>query len=301
MQNIWIPVIIITALVQTLRNGLMKDLKQNIDDKNIMLLRFMFSIPFVIIAVIILYSLGFELPKSDYQFFIYASIAATCQVIAGLLFLKLLTRRNFIIGVTYNQTQVIMNVILSSLLFLNFVSTLAFLAIILSFIGVVMITIAEENIKPTKFFKRLFSPSAIIGLGCGFFFGLTGVLLSEAISYIKSDVYIVKSVYSLIYFLLFQTICMLIIALYKKDFSVKLIKNNFTKISLVGLTNSLTTLGWFIGFSLTHSAHVYMLAQVEVIFSILISRKIFKETVNNLEYIGIGIILFSIVLLVQYK
>jgi len=301
MENIWIPITIITAFIQTGRNGLMKNLKSTMHDETIMLSRFVFSVPIAFAWLSILYVLDYQFPGMNSKFFIYASAAAICQIIAGMLFLKLFGRRNFVIGVTYNQTQVIMNVIFSAIIFMQFVSLGALAAIILSFVGVVMITVAEKHIEPKNLWQRLFTPSAMIGLGCGAFFGITGVFLREAILVLDKGEFFVKSSYTLLYVLTLQAIIMSLITLVKQAGQFKVMIKHAPKASMVGLTNAVTTFGWFLAFSLTHSAHVYMVGQIEVIFSILLSRKIFKENISKLELFGMFIVVGSIILLVLYK
>ena len=175
------------------------------------------------------------------------------------------------------------------------------MAIILSFMGVVMITVAEKHIEPKKLWQRILTPSALIGLGCGAFFGITGVLLREAILALETGHFFVKGSYSLVYVLTLQAIIMSAITIFKKASEFKVMILNAPKTLMVGITNSIATLGWFISFSLTHSAHVYMVGQIEVIFSILLSRKIFKENISKLELTGMFIVVGSIILLVLYK
>lgn len=181
MENLWIPIILATALIQTGRNGLMKDLKGKMRDETIMLSRFLFSMPFILLWFFLLYASGYEIPQMNTTFLAYAGFAAVGQLMAGLLYLKLFGRRNFVIGVTYNQTQVIMNVLFSAILFSQFVSFGAFIAVILSFVGIVLISLAEKHLEPKTLLQRILTPSALMGLGCGVLFGLTGVLFREAI------------------------------------------------------------------------------------------------------------------------
>lgn len=301
MENIWIPITLATTLIQTGRNGLMKSLKGKIDDEAIMLSRFGFALPFVILWVAALYAMGYKMPSPGIEFYIYCTTGAICQIIASILYLKLFGRRNFVVGVTYNQTQVIMTVIFSALFFASYVSIGALFAIIMSFIGVVMITIAEQHMEPKKFWQRIFTPSAFIGLGCGMFFGINGVLVHKAISTLEGAEFFVQGSIAVLYVITLQTIFMFFVVFTKNKKQIKQIFKNRRTTYLVGLTNAISSLGWFIAFSLTHTSHVFMLGQVEIIFSILLSRKIFQESISKLELLGMFIVVGSIILLVMYK
>jgi hypothetical protein len=70
MESIWIPITLFTALMQTGRNGLMKSLKGKMHDQTIMLSRFLFSLPIVLIWLLGLYLLGYEFPEFNRVFFL---------------------------------------------------------------------------------------------------------------------------------------------------------------------------------------------------------------------------------------
>jgi drug/metabolite transporter (DMT)-like permease len=287
--------------MQTGRNGLMKSLKGKMHDQTIMLSRFLFSLPIVLIWLLGLYLLGYEFPEFNREFFFYATIGCLFQIIASMLYLLLFGRRNFVIGVTYNQTQVIMTVIFSALFFAHYVSLGALIAIILSFVGVVMITVAEKHIEPKRLWQKILTPSAFIGIGCGVFFGINGVLVHKAISVLEGGDFFVNGSVTLLYVILLQAPIMFLLVAIRDKKQLFVMMQNRPRVYLVGLANAISSLGWFSAFSLTHSSHVFMLAQVEIIFSILLSNKVFKETTSKLEFAGMAIVVGSIIILVLYK
>lgn len=179
MENLWILITLITVVIQTGRNGLMKNLKGKMLDETIILSRFLFSTPLILLWLYFLYAYGYKIPKINLTFLFYAGAAAVGQLFAGLLYLRLLARRNFVIGVTYTQTQVIMNVLFSAILFSQFISFGAFIAVLLSFVGIVLISLAEKHLEPKTLLQRILTPSALMGLSCGVIFGITGVLFRK--------------------------------------------------------------------------------------------------------------------------
>jgi drug/metabolite transporter (DMT)-like permease len=54
---------------------------------------------------------------------------------------------------------------------------------------------------------------------------------------------------------------------------------------------------WFLGFSLTSAANVRTLALVEVIMAQIISRRLFSQDISAREWVGMGLIVAGVALL----
>jgi uncharacterized membrane protein len=67
----------------------------------------------------------------------------------------------------------------------------------------------------------------------------------------------------------------------------------------VGLTSAFGSIGWFTAFALTQVAHVKTIGQIELLLSILIAQKIFKEGLNKNEIIAIMAVTCGILLLIK--
>ena len=66
----------------------------------------------------------------------------------------------------------------------------------------------------------------------------------------------------------------------------------------IGITSVCGSLGWFIAFALQTPALVKVVGQIELIFSILATALFFKEVITRREYIGIALVLISILALI---
>ena len=55
---------------------------------------------------------------------------------------------------------------------------------------------------------------------------------------------------------------------------------------------------WFIAFALQNAAYVKALGQVELILSVLASVMFFRERISGREYLGMAVLVGSIVMLV---
>lgn len=104
--------------------------------------------------------------------------------------------------------------------------------------------------------------------------------------------------FALVYVTVIQAVIIVVIVSVKSRKQLPLMIKHRRQVSWVGLTNAVSSLGWFVAFSMTHSAHVYTVGQVEVIFSLLLSHRVFKEKLYKQELLGMTIVIGSIILLV---
>jgi drug/metabolite transporter (DMT)-like permease len=301
MEHFWVFISLFAVIFQVSRNILMKQMKSKMDDEAIMLARFAVSAPFALLWLVCLSLLGYAMPQANWIFILYVIIASAFQIAGGLLFLRLFGRRNFVIGVTYARMDAMMAALFGAIIFSEFVSVGALFAIILSFSGIVMIAMAEEHLEPKNLFKRIFTPSAIMGAGSGVMFGISSLFIRHSILALEGGEFFVRSTYSLFCMQVLQAFAVFVIVYIKnKPQIVKIVRSGYG-VYLVGLTNSVSSFCWYVAFSLTNAAHVSMVGQVEILFSVFVTHKVFKEKTCMLEILGMTVVVGSILLLVYFK
>ncbi|MGB0966592.1 MAG: EamA family transporter, partial [Halocynthiibacter sp.] len=67
---------------------------------------------------------------------------------------------------------------------------------------------------------------------------------------------------------------------------------------LVGLTSMIGSFCWFAAFTLQNAAYVKAVGQIELLFSFLAGFFVFKEKTSPREFIAMGLITASILLLI---
>jgi drug/metabolite transporter (DMT)-like permease len=68
----------------------------------------------------------------------------------------------------------------------------------------------------------------------------------------------------------------------------------------VGVTIVLGSIGWFTGASLQLAAYVKALGQVEFFITLLLTYRVFKEKISLAEYIGMVLIVLSVLILLLW-
>lgn len=260
-------------------------------------MRFLFGLPVALLIMGYMVAIGHEVPETSMQFWLYSIIGSITQIIGNLLLVSLFSRRNFVVGITYSKTEAILSALLAFCLFGDSITTGGFIAIVIGFVGIVMISIVEQHINFMKLLKGAANKVAFIGLACGFFYAIAGVMIRQASLSLEAEV-LTSAVFTLTAMLAMQAVLLGAWVVFKYGKDVRRIYDHAGKAALVGLTNTLASVGWFTGFTLVQAAYVLAVGQVEVLFSLLVTHKIFKEHVNRLEIAGMILVVGSIIALV---
>ena len=108
---------------------------------------------------------------------------------------------------------------------------------------------------------------------------------------------IVSAAYTLAYMVTFQSAAVLAYIVLKNREQLPIITANWKMCSFVGIASMLGSVGWFTAATLQNAAYVKALGQVEFFFSLFITHKIFKERISTREYIGMALIIASVLVL----
>jgi len=298
-MNLWIIITIAAAFLQNIRSGIQKHLKSVMGSTGATFVRFGFGFPFAFLYwYILIYGFGFQLPDLTFKFFLWATIASFAQIFATFLLVYLFSFRNFTVGTAYSRTEPAQTAIFALILFGEKLSFGSILAICISIMGVMMISVARSAVTLKTVFTSVLSRTALIGLASGTLFGLSAVSYREAALSIDHEFFMVQSSTTLLYAITLQTLLMLFwMSIFQRDELPKIL-NAWKPALAVGFAGATASFGWFTAFTLQQAALVKVVAQVEMIFTFATSVFFFKEAINRLEVIGCILITAGIILLV---
>ncbi len=292
-MEIWIPITIAAAFLQNLRSILQKHLKGRLSTMGATFSRFIFAVP-VALTVLAMLHFRFEyaIPTPTSGFIGFGIIAALAQIGATFLLVYLFGLRNFAVGTTFSKTAVIQAAIIGFLVLNDRISMLAIFAIMVSTIGVVVMS-SLQGIR-----KGLLSRAALTGLACGALFGISAVGYRAASLSLESGDFLIRGATLLAYTTAFQTAVMLVYLAVVETGQITKVLKSWRISALVGLVGALASLGWFTAMTLQNAAYVKALAQVELLFTIAASWLIFKEKISKREAAGIALVVSGILILV---
>ncbi|MBL4807262.1 MAG: DMT family transporter [Rhodobacteraceae bacterium] len=295
-MELWIPITIAAAFLQNLRSVLQKHLKSRLSTAGATVSRFIFAVPVALTVLAMLkFGLGYDIPTPNAGFLTYGMVGAIMQITATFLLVYLFGLRNFAVGTTFSKTEAVQTAVVGYLVLSEKISTYAIVGILVSLVGVVVIS------SPGGLRKGLFSRSAGIGIASGAAFGISAVSYRAASLSLDTGDFLIRGATLLAFTTVFQTVLMLIYLALRERGQTRAVLINWRIGALVGLTGGMASLGWFTAMTLQNAAYVRALAQVELLFTLVASWLIFKEKTSARELAGMGLILGGILVLVLLR
>lgn len=294
---VWIAICFISAFFQAIRNGLQKSITNIFPVEIVTWTRFLFGLPYAVLFFILLHSLHFHLHFIPNEFYLYCLIGSSAQLLGNLMLMALFSHRNFVVGITYSKSEALLSALLGAFLFGEYITMGGVAAIVLGFFGIILISMVEQHKSIRSYFKALIKPSALLGLGCGIGYAMSGLMIRKANLSLEADHIIMRASYTLVIMLTLQSMMLGSWILLKHRAALSTLRSGLRKANLIGLSSTLSSIGWFTAFCLAKAPYVMAVGQIEVLFSVVMTHKIFKESVNKLELSGMLMVVGSIVLL----
>ncbi|MBT3305898.1 MAG: DMT family transporter [Alphaproteobacteria bacterium] len=299
MFELWIPITIAAAFFQNLRSALQKHLKAHLSTGGATYVRFFYAWPFAVLYVWGLHEFGdFAIPTVNATFLMYCLLGGLSQIIFTFLLVWLFSFRNFATGTIYSKTETVQVAILGLLILGDPLSLGAVVAIIISLIGVLVLSVAETKLTPGNLIASLREKPTLIGLTCGAFLGASVVFFRGGALSLGGEGFIMQAAFTLAVSVVLQTIMMGAYLAARERDQLKAVIVHWRPSLSVGVAGVLASIGWFSAFTLQNAAYVRALGQIELIFTIIASVVIFREKIKGQEIVGAAFIIAGILILV---
>jgi drug/metabolite transporter (DMT)-like permease len=295
---LWIPITIAAAFLQNLRSTWQKQLAGDLSAIAATYVRFAFGLP---IAGVYLWGLwaigGISLPSPNWTFVIHAVIGALAQIIGTVLLVAIFAYRNFAVGTTYSKTETVQAAVFGLVVLGDKPSVGAVAAILVSFAGIVAISMAKSKLTAGNFLRSLGERSTLMGIGSGTAYGIAAVSYRAASLSLGRDDFIMPAAYTLVFVLIIQTVAMTAWLAWREPDQLGGTMRAWKISSLVGVAGSLASIGWFTAMTIENAAYVRALGQIELVFTFASSHFLFREKTERLELAGIGLVIGGLLLL----
>ena len=296
----WIFVSVIAAFFQNLRSSLQKKINKDVSTIASTYVRFSFALPFAFLLFFLYFKdlsvLGDILIQPNFLFNV--TLASIFQIIFTFVLLYLFKFSNFVVGTSLSKTEVIQVAIFEYFILNEKLTKLGITGIIISTVGVIILSIKDLNL----FIRNIFSKTTLIGLISGLFLALSVVYFrSAALSLENFENSFDKALGTLLFGLFIPTIILTIYILIFEKSEFKKLYNDKYECVLIGIAGLLASLSWFYAFTLIQSSFVRAVGQVELFFSYISSKYLFKEKIKVTEIIGIIMFIFGVTILLLSK
>lgn len=278
--------------MQAVRTAGQKKLTQHLNAMATTGVRYIYALPF---ALLYLYWMldyrELAMPTLNAQFLQYVLVACVMQIIGTVCLVAAFNYRNFAVATSLAKTEAIQVAVVGVLLFSTSLSQLGWVSVIIGVVGVLLLS----KVKFT--FRDVFqNPGAGFGLASGLALAITTLLIRESSLALNTDLLLSAAV-TLAFMVSVQSFISFIYIYVQDSQQLKLMVSHWRLCLFVGITSVVGSIGWFTAASFQNAAYVKALGQVEFFITLFITYRIFREKISLIEYLGMALILISVVIL----
>ena len=283
----WIPIVIWAAFAQTIRNAAQRTLTATLGTLAATLVRFLYGLPVALAWVVLSHHLSgadAQVPSFGFAYTLWLTLGATAQLAATACLLAAMRERNFIVGVAFSKTEVLQVGIFATLLLQEWPTPLSGLAMVVATVGVVLLSLPK---KATPGAAQWRGQTALFGLASGAFFALSSVGYRGAALQLPDVSPWLIGAWAVLLAQLLQTILLGSWLVLRQPGTLTAVAKAWRLSSVAGAMGALASIGWLTAMALRPAVDVRTLGLVEVLFSYLVSRQLFRERMTRNEVFGL--------------
>lgn len=279
------------ALTQALRNAQQKQLSVDVSAIGVTLARFIWALPLALLYLGSLHlAVPADIPAFGARFISSIGAAAVAQILATLLMVLLFQRRSYAAGVGLAKSEALLAAILGVIFFGVILGPIGWLGIAT---GALAVWLLKGKSQP----GTLDVSTVLLGLGSGLCFALTTLWVRDACHQLPMP-FMHSAAWALVWSISIQvTLLVSWLLLRDRNTLLKLLQKP-SLVFRISLTSSIASLCWFTAVNLEEVALVKTLGQVEVVFTLLLSRHWLKEQISPREKSGLLLILTGALLVI---
>jgi drug/metabolite transporter (DMT)-like permease len=288
---LWIPVTIVAAFAQTLRNTAQRHLTGPLGTLGATLVRFLYGLPFAVLWLgVVRGTGGSPLPEPTVPFAGWVLVGAVCQVAGTALLLRVMVERNFTLGVAYSKSELVQVAVFGLAFLGDAVSLVAGVAITLSTLGVLLLSPADPRRPLRALLVGWTARPALLGLVSGTGFGLAAVGFRGAALALGDAPFLLAAAYTLVAAQLVQTALLGAWLLLRDAAVIPAVLRAWRASLFAGFMGAAASGGWFTAMTIEPASHVRTLGLIELLFSYAVSRRVFRERLSGRELAGIALL-----------
>ena len=286
---LWIPLTIFAAAAQTVRNTAQRRLTGELGTLGATLVRFLYGMPLLTLWLLGLLALPmFHAPTLTRSFAGWVLVAGVSQMLATACLLRAMTARSFAIGLVYSKSEVI-QVALFSVVFLGEqLSAVTAVAIVVATLGVVLLSPRGKTGT-----RNWADPTTLFGLAAG-----TGFAIS-VVGYRGANLALGTAPFLAAAETLFwsQLLQALLLGGWLLARSPSVVSGAFREWRLsmfAGGAGAAASLANVTALALEPASHVRTLILIGVLFTYIVSMRVFREAISRREIAGIVLVVLGV-------
>ncbi|BEP92871.1 EamA family transporter [Acidovorax sp. A79] len=302
----WIPLTLWAALAQTARNAAQRSLTAGLGTLAATLVRFLYGLPLATAWVAGLTWAGAGgIPQFNGMYAAWLAMGALTQVGATAFLLLAMKERNFVLAVAYSKTEVLQVALFSAVLLHELPGPLALGAMAAATVGVVLLSLPPGGgwralrAGPGAVDGQGSGRLVVYGLASGACFALASVgfrgaslALAEANAGVAPWV---AGAWGVFWAQLLQSVVLGGWLLARQPGVAGAIARAWRMSVVAGSMGAVASIAWFTAYAMRPASDVRTLGLVEVLFSYLVSRRVFRESLTRTEGVGLALVVAGLV------
>lgn len=261
--------------------------------------RYVYALPFAWVYLWwILEFRNIDAPILNHDFLGYALIACITQIIGTVFLVTAFRYKNFAVATSLAKTEAIQVAIFGALFFSAPLNLMGWFSVVVGVVGVFLVSKVKFNPR-----SILAGSDAMAGLAFGLAAGLglaiTTLLIRESSLALNTDL-LVSAAVTLVFMITVQSFISIVYVYFQDKKQLGLMLKHWRLCLFVGVTSVLGSIGWFTGASFQTAAYVKALGQVEFFITLALTYRLFKEKITAIEYLGMFLIILSVVILLLW-
>lgn len=294
---LWIPITLAAAFAQTLRNAAQKHLTASLGTLGATLVRFLYGLPFAALWLAGVRSFDTSpLPTPTIPFGAWVLLGAVSQIIGTALLLRVIAERNFTLGVAYSKSEIIQVAVLGFAFLGDPVGLLSAFAIVTGTLGVLLLSPADSQRPLRSLIAGIGSRTALLGLASGSAFALSAIGYRGAALSLHDTSFLTAAACTLMVALIIQTLLLGGWLLVRRLQTFLKVLQEWRASLFAGMMGATASAGWFTAMAIESAAHVRTLGLIELVFSYVLSRRLFSEQLTHRELSGLGLLCLGLII-----
>jgi drug/metabolite transporter (DMT)-like permease len=293
----WIGFTLFAALFQCWRTALQQRLRGELSVNAAGVVRYLYGVP-VGLALLLGYGLaqGAPIPGMSAWVVLLCALGGFGQILGTNLLIMAFGYRNFAVGTAYSKTEAMQAAIIGVVLLGEQLPALAWVGIAVGVTGVLYLSLAGRGITPVELLRGLTQPAALCGIGAGFCFGVTAILIRAANMEMPASDLVHKALALLVVTNALQTLMQGGWLAWSEPASLRAVLATWRSSAQVGALSALGSACWFSAFALAPVALVRAVGQVEILLTLAFSRFYLREKAKPADMLGSLVVVAGVVL-----
>lgn len=286
----WIPIVIWAAFAQTIRNATQRTLVAELGTLSATLVRFLYGLPFAFAWLLVVYRFlgptgaALSWPPFTAAYAGWVFVGAAAQLAATAFLLQAMRQRNFIVGVTFSKTEVLQVGIFATIFLHELPTVWSALAMVIATVGVLLLSVPQKVPGGARVWA---GNAAWFGLGSGACFALSSVgYRGASLQWSGTSPWLIGA-WAVVLAQSLQSVVLGSWLGLRAPGTLASIAKAWRLSLLAGMMGALASIGWLTATAMRPAGDVRTLGLVEVLFSYVVSRRLFNERMSASELTGL--------------